>query len=83
MCALEAMALGTPVVSTPSDGMLDLFQNGVNGYLFEKDEDLKKSLLKIFTEEAHRQELSRNAKEKFRQINDETAYKQAIFACYR
>ena len=83
MCALEAMALGTPVVSTPSDGMLDLFQNGVNGYLFEKDEDLKRSLLKIFTEEDHRQELSRNAKEKFRQINDEAAYKQAILACYR
>ena len=83
MCALEAMAVGTPVVSTPSDGMLDLFENGVNGYLFEEDRDLAESLLRIFRDDSHRQELSRNTREKFAKMNDETAYKQAILDCYR
>ena len=83
MCALEALALGTPVVSTPSDGMMDLIDNGVHGYLHEEDADLTESLLKILTQDSHRQMLSRNAKEKSRKINDEAAYKQAIMACYR
>ena len=83
MCALEAMALGTPVVSTPSDGMMDLIDNGVHGYLHEEDAQLAESLLKILLDPAHRESLSRNAKEKSEKINDEAAYKQAILSCYR
>ena len=83
MCALEAMALGTPVVSTPSDGMMDLIDNGVHGYLHEQDEDLARSLLKILCDADHRQELSENARTKFARINDEESYKQAIAACYK
>lgn len=83
MCALEAMALGTPVVSTPSDGMMDLIDNGVHGYLHETDEDLAQSLLKILFDGDHRKMLSENAKAKFDKINDEESYKQAIAACYR
>ncbi|MBO7253346.1 MAG: glycosyltransferase [Oscillospiraceae bacterium] len=83
MCALEALALGTPVVSTPSDGMMDLIDNGVHGYLYEDDEQLAQSILKILQDPVHQAELSRNAKEKSVKINDEEAYKRAILACYR
>lgn len=83
MCALEAMALGTPVVSTPSDGMMDLIDNGVHGYLHEDDESLAESLLRIICDADHRQLLSENAKAKFAKINDEESYKQAIAACYK
>lgn len=83
MCALEALALGTPVVSTPSDGMMDLIENGVHGYLHEGDEQLAQSLLKILLDPEHQAELSRNAVEKSVRINDEEAYKQAILSCYR
>lgn len=83
MCALEAMALGTPVVSTPSDGMKDLLEDGVSGYLTEDDEQMARDLLKIFRDPAHRQLLAENAKKKFDAINDGEAYRQAIAACYR
>ena len=83
MCALEAMAVGTPVVSTPSDGLKDLIDNGVHGYLHEEDEDLARSLLKILLDPHHRQELSRNALAKSQIINDLQAYKQVILSCYR
>lgn len=83
MCALEALALGTPVVSTPSDGMMDLIENGVHGYLHEEDGDLAESLLKILLDPDHRRELSRNCEEKSVKINDEQAYKRAILSCYR
>lgn len=83
MCAMEAMALGTPVVSTPSDGMKDLIDHNVSGCLGETDDELEESLLKIFRDEEFRKMLAENGKEKFSRINDAEGYKQAIAACYR
>ena len=83
MCALEAMALGTPVVSTPSDGMKDLIDDGVNGYLTDDDAVMAEKLLKIMKDTKHRMVLSENTKRKFAQINDAPQYKQAIWDCYR
>ena len=83
MCALEAMALGTPVVSTPSDGMKDLLTDGVSGYLTESDEQMAIDLLKIFTQPEHRQLLAENARKKFDSLNDGEAYKQAILTAYQ
>lgn len=82
MCALEAMALGTPVVSTPTDGMMDLIRSGENGYLSDDDEELAKSIEAILANPAHRESLSRKAREDFARINDQDAYKAAIGACY-
>lgn len=83
MCALEAMALGTPVVSTPSDGMKDLLTDGVSGYLTESDEQMAADLLKIFAQPEHRQFLAENARKKFDSLNDGEAYKQAIWTAYQ
>lgn len=82
MCALEAMFLGTPVVSTPSDGMKDLLEDGVSGYLTDDDEQMAKDLLKIFADPAHRAFLAENARGKFDAINDADTYKKAISDCY-
>lgn len=82
MCALEAMALGTPVVSTPSDGMKDLIDSNENGCLGDTDEELEEGLLKIFRDETFRKTLSENAVKKFQKINDAEGYKKAIAQCY-
>ena len=83
MCALEAMALGTPVVSTPSDGMKDLIENGVDGYLSDDDAVLAEDVLKIVENPEHRAFLSENAAKKFARINDEDRYNDTLLACYR
>lgn len=83
MCALEAMALGTPIVSTPSDGMVDLLENGVSGYLTDDDAVMAEDLMKIITDPDHRKMLSENAKAAFRRINDAPMYKKTIADCYR
>ncbi len=83
MCALEAMALGTPVVSTPSDGMKDLLTDGISGYLTESDEQMAEDLLKIFTQPEHRKLLAENARKKFDSLNDGEAYKRAIWTAYQ
>jgi len=82
MCALEAMALGTPVVSTPSDGMTDLLDDGINGYLTDDDAVMAEKLLRIMNDPQHRTFLGENAKKKFAEINDAPKYKQAIYDCY-
>lgn len=83
MCALESMALGTPVVSTPTDGLKDLLDDGVNGYLTDDDAVMAEKLLKIINDPEHRAYLSENVRKKFAQVNDAPAYKQAISDCYR
>ncbi len=83
MCALEAMALGTPVVSTPSDGMTDLLDDGVSGYLTDDDAVMAQKLLRIMTDPEHRTFLGENAKKKFDQINDAPKYRQVIYDCYK
>ena len=40
MCALEAMALGIPIVSTPVDGLCDLVEPGNTGFLESTDDAL-------------------------------------------
>ncbi len=82
MCALEAMALGTPVVSTPSDGMKDLIDDGINGYLTDDDAVMAEKLLAIMNDAGHRNYLGKNAQKKFAEINDAPKYKQAISDCY-
>ena len=83
MCALEAMALGTPVVSTPSDGMTDLLDDGINGYLTDDDAVMAEKLLHIMQDADHRNYLGENARKKFNEINDALKYKQAIYDCYK
>ena len=82
MCALEAMALGTPVVSTPTDGMKDLIRSGENGYLSDDDSELAAAIEKLLADPAHRAQLAAQAKADFARINDSEAYKAAIAACY-
>ena len=82
MCALEAMALGTPVVSTPTDGMKDLIRPGENGYLSASDEALARAIEKILKNPHHRQTLAAQAKQDFAAFNDEANYKATLAACY-
>ena len=51
MCALEAMALGVPIVATPADGLKQLIVNGENGFLASDDDALVQhicDILKLF-----------------------------------
>ena len=83
MCALEAMAVGTPVVSTPSDGMADLIESGVSGYLGQTDEELAQGVLNILGSPEHRANLAEKAKARFERMNDEANYKQVLAQSYR
>lgn len=82
MCALEAMALGVPVVSTPTDGLVDLLDEGENGFLSDDDAVLAEKVVALATDSSLRHAMSRNAAQKAVRINDVADYKRAIAKWY-
>lgn len=83
MCALEAMSLGVPIVSTPVDGMRDLVENGETGYLNDSDDELVNGICKILDNKNLYNHLSGNSIFKVNKIMDIRLYKEEIFKYYR
>ncbi len=82
MCALEAMALGVPIVSTPTDGLCELVDDGVTGYLSSEDEGIVQGCLRIMSNAQMRAAMSQAAIAKAARIMDTEAYKNAIMTAY-
>lgn len=82
MVALEATALGIPIVSTPTDGMCDVIDDGGNGYLSNDDEVLATKLVEIVEQEQLFKSLSDNAKNRSRKINNVQRYKKVLLTEY-
>ena len=83
MCALEAMALGVPIVSTPVDGLKALIEIGKNGYLSDDDDELAKRIVEIAENSELRKSLSEYTLEKARAINDVSFYRERLLSAYR
>lgn len=83
MCVLEAMALGVPVVSTPTDGVKDVVKDGKTGYLSDDDEVLAKKCLKILEDNELYRKLHQNSLKKATEILDSQTYKVALDRIYR
>ncbi|MBE7038967.1 MAG: glycosyltransferase [Ruminococcaceae bacterium] len=82
MCALEAMALGTPIVSTPTDGMIDIIEDGVNGYLSDDDDVLADRIVKIVQNNELYEKLSSETILKFDEFCNIELYKETILDLY-
>lgn len=82
MCALEAFALGVPVISTPADGLKELITNEYDGYLTDQDEELVRQIIKIYNDIPYRKKLSDGALSKINEIMDLNKYKESIRNVY-
>lgn len=82
MCALEAMALGIPIVSTPTDGMIELIENGKNGFLEENDTEFAKKINAIITDKKINSEFSNANIKKINDLIDSQKYYNTILECY-
>ena len=82
MAALEALALGVPIISTPTDGLCELIKNGENGYLTDEDNEFTDYILKITSDRDLRERLSVNALTNSQQINNVENYKSVLCKIY-
>ena len=82
MAALEAMTLGVPIVSTSIDGLRPLVENGVTGYLCEKDEDLAQSLMRLIGDRRFRERFSASSLKKASAVNEKSFDWDALFRIY-
>ena len=83
MCALEAMALGVPIVSTPTDGLCELVNDGKTGFLSSDDAVLAEKCIDIIKNAGLRQTLSENTLKKADELLLIPAYKAALDEVYR
>lgn len=82
MCVLEAMSLGVPVVSTPTDGVKIVVDNGKTGYLDETDEGLVNSCKTILTDTMLRENMSDASIKRAKELMDVEKYKKRIKNAY-
>lgn len=82
MCVLESLALGTPVVSTPTDGVRELLKNGETGFLYQEDDILAEKCLAMVTDTLLQRAVSQADIELARRIMDVDAYRQRLLEVY-
>lgn len=82
MCALEAMALGLPIVSTPTDGLKELVANGETGYLCETDDELVKACVELVKNVSKSACFSESSKNKSVEMNSISAYRKTVLNYY-
>lgn len=82
MCAMEALSLGVPIVSTPTDGLKDIIISGVNGYLSDDDSEIAEKIVDIISDENIRESLSNNAIFLFNDLNNIIDYRTKLLETY-
>lgn len=82
MCALEAMSLGVPIVSTPVDGLKDLVKDGETGFLKDTNDSLKESCLEILNNNSLREKMSKKSKERASELMNIENYRRVILEQY-
>jgi len=82
MCALEAMALGLPIVSTPTDGLCELVEEGVTGFLSDDNNCLAEKICYICEDDGRYKEMKENTLKRFTAINDLEKFKDSIYNAY-
>lgn len=83
MCALEALALGVPVVSTPSDGMDAIIQQKENGFLSDDDDELVEFLDRLVGDKTLHGKISESCLKLSKEYNDLRVYEKRLNDVYK
>ena len=82
MCALEALSLGVPVVSTPTDGLCAIIKNGENGFLSEDDNVLAQKLAQLVIYDNLHENMQNNALTSAKRLMNAESYKKRLLSTY-
>lgn len=82
MVALEALTLGVPIVTTKTDGMVDLITNNQNGFLYDTNEQAAEHIQNILTNKDLQQRLRDESVKFSAEYNNIEKYKNEIIKAY-
>lgn len=74
MAALEAMALGKPIVSTPTDGLKDIIINKNNGEISNDNNELENAIIELLKNDEKLEQYAQNALLQFEKISNIDKY---------
>ncbi len=83
MCALEAMALGVPIVSTPTDGLCNVVVDGETGFLSDDDNMLAKLCCDLCDDKILHEEMSKKSFNRAQIMMDINRYQGKILKIYK
>lgn len=82
IAALEAMHLGVPIVSTPTDGLSSVIIDHTSGRLCETDDEFVQALKSLLDDDVHHQKLSRGARQVLDAQTDQSSYRTRLAKLY-
>lgn len=82
MCAIEAMALGKPIVSTPTDGIVDLVEQNVTGFYSEDDDLIAEKIIALLKDRTAYEKMVESTKNRFDMLMDESSYIESLSIVY-
>lgn len=82
IAAMEALALGVPIVSTPVDGLVSVIHNHHNGLMSDKDEELAHYAIELLINKKKYSIISNNCKESFKRLNSFDNFKKQLNCIY-
>lgn len=82
MCALEAIALGVPIVSTPTDGLREVVLDGITGFLSDDDKELSNKINLICNDSDLRKKMNLAVVKQAERLLDVSKYKSELSAYY-
>ena len=82
MCSLEALGLGVPMVSTKVDGLVEIIEEGYNGYLYDTNEEAVNHILTLISDNELLEKISNNCKEWSKTYNDISKYTEKLINIY-
>lgn len=82
MTALESLSLGTPIISTKTDGMVDLLNDKI-GLLYDTNEEASDLIVDLLSNEEKIEKMSKSAVEFSTKYNDIKNYKSILESNYR
>ncbi|MBO5955121.1 MAG: glycosyltransferase [Clostridia bacterium] len=83
MVALEALSLGVPIVTTKTDGMMDLITHSENGYLYDDNQEAVEFISNLISNNDLQKNLSENSSKFSKRYNDIEQYKQKLKKIYK
>ena len=82
MCILEALALGTPVVSTPVGAIKDIISDSENGYLCNENSDFSNRIIEILNNEQKYVSMSLQSSSFAKRYNDKSSFVTTLSNAY-